>query len=327
RGSGPDGLVASAARQRLRGVPRLALLVSRVLWAATRHRRRHPLVSASLRGALRYVLPRLRTGGLEGSLFVTRRQVDSFIEHGWDYTERRLELLRAVVPFPFDHEGARQLWQLRRGMESVRGGTFEDVEASVYGDPLYAVFQHIGQAFRNEVSGRYPFTLDTLASLGRSPARVCDVGCGSGILLGDVLEACPDARGHGVDVSPVMLLHASRVMHARRLAGRTAFIAGDIRRLPFPADSFDFLIANEVLEHLPEPVLGIRELQRVLRPGACLASSIPVGDDVPTHLSLFGSEDQVLDLYRKGGLEVVDYRTIEVAPGIPDVMVAARKRD
>ncbi|MGH7506204.1 MAG: class I SAM-dependent methyltransferase, partial [Longimicrobiales bacterium] len=214
-----------AERHRLRAVLGLAVLMSRVLWATSRHRRRHPLVSASLRGALRYV-PKLRTGGFERSLFVTRRQVDSFLEHGWDYTERRLELLEAAVPFRLDHEGARQMWELRRGMESVRGGTFEDVEVSVYGDPLYAVFQHIGQAFRNQVSGRYPFVLDTLASLGNSPARVCDLGCGSGILLGDVLEACPQARGHGVDVSPVMLRHASRVMHARRLGGRTAFIAG-----------------------------------------------------------------------------------------------------
>ena len=263
---------------------------------------------------------------MERSLLVTSSQIEWFLEYGWDYTERRLELLRSAVPFRFDHHGARQLWDVRRRMESVRGGTFEDVDAGVYRDPLYAVFQHVGQAFRNEVSGRLPFVLDTLSGMAREPDRVGDVGCGSGILLGDVLEAMPAARGHGVDVSRTMLRHAARVMDVRGMRERAAFVASDMRRLPFAADSFDFLVANEVLEHLPEPAGALREIRRVLRPGGFLSSSIPVGDDVPTHLCLFRTVDEVLDLHRATGFEVIRHRAVDVSPGIPDVMVAARKR-
>jgi SAM-dependent methyltransferase len=303
----------------------MVVLVARVLRATGRQRRRYPLVSASLQGAVRFVLPRIRAGAVERSLLVTSSQIEWFLEHGWDYTERRLELLRSAVSFRFDHHGARQLWDVRRRMELVRGGTFQDVDAGVYRDPLYAVFQHVGQAFRNEVSGRLPFVRDTLASMEREPDRVCDTGCGSGILLGDVLETCPAARGHGVDVSRTMLGHAASVMDVRGMRDRTAFVASDLRRLPFADDSFDFMIANEVLEHLPEPIAGLREIRRVLRPGALLSSSIPVGDDVPTHLCLFRSVEEVLDLHRASGFEVIRHRVIEVGPGIPDVMVAARK--
>ena len=44
--------------------------------------------------------------------------------------------------------------------------------------------------------------------------------------------------------------------------------------LPFAEDSFDLAMAAHVLEHLPNPVAGIQEMLRVLRPGAPLLLSV-----------------------------------------------------
>lgn len=62
---------------------------------------------------------------------------------------------------------------------------------------------------------------------------------------------------------------------ASRLAGsNVAVVAGDVTRLPFPADRFSAAACLTMLHHIPSPSLqdaALAELARVLRPGAVLA--------------------------------------------------------
>jgi SAM-dependent methyltransferase len=50
---------------------------------------------------------------------------------------------------------------------------------------------------------------------------------------------------------------------------------GDGVSLPFPDDTFDRIIAAEVLEHIPDDEGAIAELHRVLKPGGTIAVTIP----------------------------------------------------
>ena len=50
---------------------------------------------------------------------------------------------------------------------------------------------------------------------------------------------------------------------------------GDALRLPFPDDTFDRIIASEVLEHVPDDQVALDELFRVLKPGGTLAVTVP----------------------------------------------------
>ena len=50
---------------------------------------------------------------------------------------------------------------------------------------------------------------------------------------------------------------------------------GDALRLPFPDDTFDCIIASEVLEHLPNDHAAAAELFRVLKPGGNIAVTVP----------------------------------------------------
>lgn len=52
-------------------------------------------------------------------------------------------------------------------------------------------------------------------------------------------------------------------------------VQGDALHLPFPDASFDRVIASEVLEHIPDDVAAMTELERVLRPGGTMAVTVP----------------------------------------------------
>jgi 2-polyprenyl-3-methyl-5-hydroxy-6-metoxy-1,4-benzoquinol methylase len=301
------------------------ILLAQLILALVTKRKRYPLTCAALWSALQLIYSDIPGDGMEGYLVITHEQVHRFLDSGWDYTEPRLRLLRQVHDFPFSRRGARQLAELRRRMDQVHDGPFDQVSAAIYEDPAYPILQHVGQAFRNQVTGRGPFVLQTLMDMPTRPRRICDFGCGSGLLLGDVLERVPEAHGTGVDISCRILRHALRVLGARGLGDRASLIRADIRRIPVNKGRYDLVLAMEVLEHLPDPASGLRELTRVLAPDGWLVTSIPVEDRAPVHLYVFDSTEQVRQLHLSAGLQIERQLSVEVAPDVPNVLSAARR--
>lgn len=54
-----------------------------------------------------------------------------------------------------------------------------------------------------------------------------------------------------------------------------ADIVGDIHDIPLKENSIDALICSSVLEHVSDPIVAIREIHRILRPGGKLFVFIP----------------------------------------------------
>jgi SAM-dependent methyltransferase len=75
-----------------------------------------------------------------------------------------------------------------------------------------------------------------------------------------------------MDISAPMLAHAQENLKHR--CATLGLQRGDIRRLPFADASFDAVIFAHVLEHLPDPIATLREMVRVLKPGAPLIGSV-----------------------------------------------------
>jgi SAM-dependent methyltransferase len=49
----------------------------------------------------------------------------------------------------------------------------------------------------------------------------------------------------------------------------------DVTRIPYGDASFDWVLCNHVLEHVPDDALALREIRRVLRPGGTAVLQTP----------------------------------------------------
>ncbi|MFF2050498.1 methyltransferase domain-containing protein [Leifsonia sp. NPDC058194] len=129
-----------------------------------------------------------------------------------------------------------------------------------------------------------PF-LDLTSRLGGlSPARIVDLGCGTGELTATLAARWPDAEVLGVDSSAEMLAAAS-----------TASAPAEHPNLRFrqqtiqdwePEAGIDLVVSNAALQWVP----GHRDLMRSwlprLRPGATIAVQIPGNEDSPSQVLL-----------------------------------------
>jgi ubiquinone/menaquinone biosynthesis C-methylase UbiE len=97
----------------------------------------------------------------------------------------------------------------------------------------------------------------------RGCKRILDAGCGNGRYSKFLLsEADSDASLTGFDYSQQMLHRARKRLQHQRVT----HVAADLTRLPYPDGCFDAVVCGWVLEHLPDPRPGLRELARVMRP-------------------------------------------------------------
>jgi ubiquinone/menaquinone biosynthesis C-methylase UbiE len=112
--------------------------------------------------------------------------------------------------------------------------------------------------------------IDALAASARRRARLfagcagrlLEVGVGTG---GNFRHYPPAVEAFAIDLAPAMLELAARRAERMRLA--VSLRAMDVCALAFPDASFDRIVASCVFCSVPDPVAGLRELRRVLRPG------------------------------------------------------------
>ena len=103
--------------------------------------------------------------------------------------------------------------------------------------------------------------------------KVLEVGCGTGNLMMFLSQ-------HGYDVTGVDI--SSYAVEVCRKRGLKAILS-DAENLPFPQSSFDVVISQHLLEHLANPIRGIRESVRVSR-GGCIHIVPGHWSKDPTHI-------------------------------------------
>jgi len=108
-------------------------------------------------------------------------------------------------------------------------------------------------------------------------ARVLELGCGTGILWRGSVEVPRGWRVILTDMSGGML-NETRA-HLARLGRAFTYLQADAQSIPFRDESFDAVIANHMLYHVPDIARALDEVRRVLKPGGfCYAATMGVAN-------------------------------------------------
>ena len=164
--------------------------------------------------------------------------------------------------------------------------------------------------------------------------RVLDVGTGPGYAAERATER--GAVATGVDIADEVLALARRRHRGIR------FVRGDAEDLPFAERSFDALVSNFAIDHLPRPERAIREFARVVVPRGGVAVS---AWEVPARNRFIGilldalrtsgvteeqearagparyrfaDDDELRGLLQVAGLENVEIRSVSLTHRVPD---------
>ena len=164
--------------------------------------------------------------------------------------------------------------------------------------------------------------------------RVLDVGTGPGYAAERAAER--GAVSTGVDIADEV------VALARRRHRRIRFVRGDAEDLPFAKGSFDALMCNFAINHLPRPERAIREFARVVVPGGGIALSAWELPEPNRFLGIlvdalracgvtsqqgahagpdpyrFSDDDEFRGLLRGAGLEGVEVRSVSLSQRVSD---------
>ncbi len=117
--------------------------------------------------------------------------------------------------------------------------------------------------------------LHMVGALDLTPgAEVLEVGFGGGVALALLLAHDPTLRIVGIDLADDMLALARRRFAAELRAGRLELSQGVVEHLPYATARFDAACTANCVYFWPDLDAGLRELARVLRPGASLVVAI-----------------------------------------------------
>jgi 2-polyprenyl-3-methyl-5-hydroxy-6-metoxy-1,4-benzoquinol methylase len=135
---------------------------------------------------------------------------------------------------------------------------------------------------RLDLPERCTHWLRHLLSIQPPPAAVLEIGCAHGGYVALMRAAGYDARG--TEMSPWIVQYAQETFGV-------PVTAGPIEQQAFPAGSFDVLVLNDVLEHLPDPVATMRHCAKLLKPDGVFVIQTPEYKEHLTFADLVATKD------------------------------------
>lgn len=153
-----------------------------------------------------------------------------------------------------------------------------------------------------------------VSSAEAGPAdTVLDVACGPGLLV------CAFARvvrhATGIDLTPAMLEQARKLQQEQGLSN-VSWEQGDVTKLPYPDGNFSIVSSRFVFHHLERPLVVLREMVRVCRPGG----RIVVADiaPAPEKADALNAEERLRDPSHVRAMPEEELRGLFAQAGLPE---------
>jgi len=102
--------------------------------------------------------------------------------------------------------------------------------------------------------------------LGSRISQVLDLGTGTARIPILIAQARPEWQIVAIDWAESMLAIARENVVGAKLETQIQLQFMDAKQLPYPSSSFDGVISNSLIHHLPDPLPFFQELKRVLKP-------------------------------------------------------------
>jgi len=110
---------------------------------------------------------------------------------------------------------------------------------------------------------RRDFTVDYIKVNFTKVSKLCDIGCGAGPVITELLKS--EFQCVGLDYSPDMLTNAKKRLEDNGL-NTGVLMRGDCEALPFPNEEFDCVICLGVISYVDDYNNIINEINRILKP-------------------------------------------------------------
>ncbi len=138
---------------------------------------------------------------------------------------------------------------------------------------------------RLDLPERCTHWLGRLLALRLPPARVLDVGCAHGGYV--ALLNWAGFQAEGTEMSPEVAAFAEQVFGVK-------VHVGPVEALPLASGSFDVIVLNDVIEHLPDPLATLGHCASLLSPEGFFVIQTPEYKEHLSHADLQASGDLFL---------------------------------
>ena len=144
-----------------------------------------------------------------------------------------------------------------------------------------------------DVASRRIAVQQVLSSIKAKDAIVLEIGSSSGFMLKDLRAALPHATIIGSDIVCGSLERLATEMP------NVPLMQFDVTACPLPDSCVDVVVALNVLEHIKDDQLALRQILRILKPGGALVLEVPAGPE------LYDNYDRLLCHYRRYSMKHV----------------------
>ncbi len=131
--------------------------------------------------------------------------------------------------------------------------------------------QKIKDILNKEIDPAYIDRAEIILSEIIKKEKILEIGCGRGFYLKALRDINPKIEITGIDLNQKYLNVAKKYVDDKNVK----IIKGDATKLKFKNNTFEAIIASEILEHIKDDKKAMEEIKRVLKPKGIVMISVP----------------------------------------------------